>query len=171
MRHQRRKALLLLITLPLLFLLIAASLIFKVEVLIVDYEGGIIMLRTPREIVIEYFHSVEGSKIMELLEAKGGCIHLSKLIWSGYGAGMPSSIADVAGGLLYSHGGFYEIDLDRCLGRSLHLNLDYMVKGKLRVGAYTISEGSVDLRVSDVSFLHLIINCLISKLQWLSKWR
>jgi hypothetical protein len=140
-----------------LYLLLAGSLV-RVEVLVVESSNGTsIIYGTPRTITIEYVHSVEKGKIVEILEARDGCIRLESLIWQGYGAGMPSSLHDIKGDL-ESHEGLYEARIGRCLGRSIIVNLDYMIQGGMMVNGLHFTSGVYSLRLCEKTLLEMLLD-------------
>lgn len=152
MRIGKPIALILLIPLIALLLFSVANL----EVVVIEVEGDTILLRAPATIAIEYLHSVERSKVVEVLEIKGGCVYLARILWQGYGAGMPSSTVDIPDGRVKIVNGMYEGSMGKCLGSTITVNLDYMVEGKVVVGGKTISRGIVKVTVVRGGLLDII---------------
>ena len=129
----------------------------KTEVLVVELGGGKATFSTPTLVVLEYVHSVEGGRVVELLEAGGGCIRLVKLRWQGYGAGMPSSQYDINWSSITAGDGFYEVEVGRCLGRSIVVDLDYMIEGRLAIGDTSFAEGTLRLSLAEETLVDFIL--------------
>lgn len=152
-----------------LFILVVAFLtssvlvcsLVRVDVLVVEsINGSSFTLRVPRVITIEYNHSVEKGKVVETLEAGSDCIRLVSLIWQGHGAGMPSSLRDIEG-VLRVNEGLYEVKVDRCLGQSITVNLDYMVEGRLTVNGLHFTSGVHVFRLEERALLRVLLDELV----------
>jgi|GEM_PF-1449460 Domain of unknown function (DUF1850). len=137
---------------------IIAGSVLKVEVLVVELDEGKVTFRTPRLAVLEYVHSVEGGKVIELLEAREGCIRLVKLKWQGHGAGMPSSQYDINWSPIIAGDSFYEVEVNRCLGRSIVVDLGYMVEGRLTIGDASFIKGTLRLTLAEETLANFILS-------------
>ncbi len=114
---------------------------------------------TPLNVEVRYVHSVEGLPVIEVLTVEGSCIKLSKMLWPGCGAGMPSAIYDMEGAEVKIEGDLFSATPEKCLGMELVINVKYMVNGTVKIGDYVFRD-QVKIRVTRVSLASYISSWL-----------
>lgn len=135
-----------------LFLLLAASALAitlltmpVVQVAEIEVDGRLFVARPDTKITVslEYLHSVELGRVVETYEVLGCEIKLTKLVWPGYGAGLPSRPDDLAGSPTTDSEGYMVKSTSLRLGRVLTLSVKYRVAPRLTINGGEAGPGDL----------------------------
>ncbi|MDM7275332.1 MAG: DUF1850 domain-containing protein [Thermoprotei archaeon] len=147
---------------PIFFSLIFIVILLAPIIPVVEVEVGGELYRfhnMPLKVEVSYIHSVEGLPVIEIFTVESSCIKLSRILWPGHGAGMPSTLDDIGRVEVEDEGSLYSAALEKCLGSKLMINVEYMANGSVRVGDNVFS-GRVEIRIVRVPLVSYIFDRL-----------
>ncbi|MEM1931108.1 MAG: DUF1850 domain-containing protein [Sulfolobales archaeon] len=141
-------------------LVLTLSPILSIGLVIVDGSISAIVVNSRANITLTYVHSVERYRVKEEYILEGCGLRLTKLEWAGFGAGMPSTPADLGDGDLESSltgGVTSKVDIE--LGEYVLIAVKHMSYPKLFVNGVEVGAVSnITLRTClKVSLLDLVV--------------